>query len=161
MITEAPPVAVPPRRELTPAQLRLQTRLWCAFMVLVCGGMLGVGLWLKPSPKGIGTHAESLPLLPCGLYVSTGFPCPTCGCTTAVSHVAHLNIVQGFITQPFGAFLGVLAWVLLGLGIFGLFTGRWVGPQPFTIAWHWRAIVVFGVSLLVGAWVYKAIMLQL
>ena len=67
---------------------RHRIRLWSGFLLLMFVPMLGIGLYLKPSTKGLATHTQ-LGLPPCGFYTEYGWPCPTCGYTTAVTHVAH------------------------------------------------------------------------
>jgi hypothetical protein len=151
----AAPVAISPEREAK--NLRFSTRVWCAFTTAISGGMLGVGHWLTPSPTGVETHRQ-LGLPPCGFYHMTGLPCPTCGCTTAVSHVAHGQFLSAIITQPFGAAVGFLGIFLLMLSPIGMVTGKWLGPQPFTLSYHWQKIVYGSLILLGAAWVYKCIM---
>lgn len=137
-----------------------QTRMWCLFMIVICGGMLAIGLYMRPSPKGYGTHSENLFLPPCGFLQVTRIPCPTCGCTTAVTHIAHGNLWMGIKTQPFGAAVGILAATLLVLSLFGLVTGRWIGPQPFTLGWYWRPIAFGSIGFLLFGWVYKIIAMK-
>ena len=106
--------------EPTPAQKRLEVRIWCAFVFAMCITMLGIGLWLSPNNNpvaggpaaGTGSH-EELGLPPCGFLATTGYPCPTCGCTTAVSNFSHGHILRSFLTQPFGFAVALLAAALL------------------------------------------------
>ncbi len=135
-------------------------RIWCAFTCIVCFGMLGVGLYLTPDPSGTGTH-QQLGLPPCGFYRFTGYPCPTCGCTTSVSHFAHGQWIASFVTQPFGFVVGLASLVAGCLCAIGLVTGKWVGPAIFTLEWYWRVWVYGGIGVLVGAWVYKIMMVRL
>jgi hypothetical protein len=139
--------------------LRFATRMWCGFMTVLSGGMLGVGLYLQPSPNGLGTHTQ-LHLPPCGFYVFTGFPCPMCGCTTAVTHVAHGQFIAGIVTQPFGAAVGFLALILVVLGPIGVITGKWLGPEPFTLSFYWQRILFGSIGFLLAAWIYKIIVMH-
>jgi hypothetical protein len=140
------------RRQLISASM--QVRIYCAMVLLVCGGMLGVGMWLRPDASGTGTH-QQLGLAPCGWYTTWGFPCMTCGCTTAVSHFAHGQLIASFVTQPFGFTVGLVAAILVPLTLIGVATGKWRGPSMFTINWYWRYWLYGGIGILLGAWVYK------
>ncbi|MEI8196089.1 MAG: DUF2752 domain-containing protein, partial [Phycisphaerae bacterium] len=82
---------------------RVAVRLWSLLIFGIGGSMLGLGAWMTPSSHGLGTHAENLHLPPCGFYFTTGVPCPTCGCTTAVCWFAHGHVLQSLYVQPFGA----------------------------------------------------------
>jgi hypothetical protein len=164
-----PPAAVPPVLELaapymktvpTAAQKRLEVRIWCGFIFVSCAAMLAVGLWLTPDKSGAGTHQE-LGLPPCGLLQTTGIPCPTCGCTTAVSYLAHGHVVASFLTQPFGFVVGLLAVILVPLTLVGVITGLWRGPSMWVLGWHWRYWTYGSLALLLGAWVYKIIIVQM
>jgi hypothetical protein len=134
-------------------------RVWCAFTCLLCFSMLGMGLYLTPDPRGSGTHRQ-LGLPACGFYATTGYPCPTCGCTTAVSHFAHGQWVASFITQPFGFTVGLVALIAGCLCLVGLVTGRWIGPDMFTLSWYWRVWVYGGLGILAAAWAYKIAMVH-
>jgi hypothetical protein len=161
-LTEAAPAAAPPAapRADTPAEIRFKTRVWCTFTFVMCVGMLAVGLWLTPSEQGVETHRQ-LGLPPCGFYFATGLPCPTCGCTTSVSHFAHGHLLASFLTQPFGFLVALVATLLTPLSVFGMATGRWIGPSVFWLSWHWRTWVYGGLAYLVLAWGYKAIMVKM
>lgn len=134
---------------------RLEVRLWSLFTCILCFSMLGIGLYLTPSPDGFGKHAGLFGGPPCGFYTVTGYPCPTCGCTTAVSHFAHGHFLTSLITQPFGFAVALVAMIAGTLALAGLVTGRWRGPSMFWISWYWRLWVFGGIALLVFGWVYK------
>ncbi len=155
-IQEAPPA--PPYQ--VPAASALSVRVWSLFTIGVAGSMLGIGIWLRPSPLGHSTHME-LGLPPCGFMEKFGYPCPTCGCTTAVSYFSHGQLLSSFLTQPFGFAVGALAVVAIILCMIGVVTGRWVGPDSFTLGWHWRKWVFGGLAVFVGGWVYKIIVIRM
>ncbi|QDV09148.1 hypothetical protein Poly30_47050 [Planctomycetes bacterium Poly30] len=69
-----------------------------------------VGLLTEPDPRGFGTH-EQFGFGPCGFREWLGAPCPTCGVTTAVSHLAHGHPARSWETQPLGAILAMAAAV--------------------------------------------------
>ncbi|MDP6935117.1 MAG: DUF2752 domain-containing protein [Myxococcota bacterium] len=89
----------------------------------------------------------------------TGWPCPMCGMTTAFSHFAHGHLVEGFLTQPFGAVLFGATLTLFMVGLLDL-----VRPVPRP---RWRRIlerilereVTFSLAILGGlllGWLYKS-----
>jgi hypothetical protein len=151
LLAEAPPPA-PPYRITT----AVAVRIWCAFALSICIGMLAVGFILTPSPDGTGTHRE-LGLPPCGFYSTTGIPCPTCGCTTAVSYLAHGQPINSFLTQPFGFTVGLIAFLLIPLSLVGLVTGKWHGPSAFFMGWYWQYWLWGGIGILLVGWAYKII----
>ena len=75
-------------------------RLLAIFPLLATGVVLGVARSLKPDPSGIGTHHQ-LGLNPCGFLTEIGFPCPMCGMTTSFAHYVQLQLIEGFLNQPF------------------------------------------------------------
>lgn len=149
-------LAAPVLRPKSESAKRLEVRLWSGLIFFLSSLLLAVGLYLHPDAHGLGSH-QQLGFPPCGLYATTGVPCPTCGCTTAVAHVAHGHFLRALRTQPFGAAVGFLALAGTLLGFIGLVSARWVGPQPFTLQWHYKAILIAGVALLLGGWIYKII----
>jgi hypothetical protein len=119
-----------------------------AWLVLV------VAFHLQPSPDGLGTH-QQLGLQPCAFYQMTGRPCPACGMTTAFAHLAHGQIWQGIIVQPFGALLFVLtlaaalattATATAGRS-WNLLLSRWLSPT-----WVYTAVV-----LGLAGWTFKVV----
>ena len=143
-----------------PGTSRMVVRLWSLLILGIGGGMLGLGVWMTPSPHGLGTHAANLYLPPCGLYATTGIPCPTCGCTTAVTWLAHGHLLQAFYVQPFGAVVGIVALAAAMLGLLGVIAGRWYGPQLFTLQWYWQKLLVGTGTILGLAWIYKIVMVM-
>jgi len=151
-LQEAAPVFAP--YAPTPAELRRKTRIWCATILAITLPIIAIALYLKPDSRGTGSHTQ-LGLPPCGWYVVTGQPCPMCGCTTAATHIIHGQILSGFVTQPFGAVFAIATVMAALLGLLGVATGRWYGPEPFWIAWHWRGILFGSLALLLLGWGYK------
>ncbi len=138
---------------------RHRVRLWSGFLLLIFGTMLGIGLYVNPSPNGLATHTQ-LGLPPCGFYTEYGWPCPTCGYTTAVAHVAHGQWLTALVTQPGGAMVGFLAVASVILGALGLTTGKWYGPSFFWFAWNWRKILISSVLIILAAWGYKILIMS-
>ena len=167
----AQPSSPPPQAALTLAPTESTTaptippafvvRIWSLFTATICFGMLGLGLYLTPSADGFGKSRGLFGMPPCGFYTLTGYPCPTCGCTTAVSHFAHGHVVTSFLTQPFGFTVALVALIAGALSLVGLITGKWFGPAMFTLQWYWRVWVFGGIGMLVFGWVYKCMMIRL
>jgi hypothetical protein len=110
-----------------------------ALMSLGCAAVLGVALWVQPSPQGYGTHRK-LGLAPCGFLVKTGYPCLTCGMTTAFSLSVRGRLAAAIHAQPLGMVLtGVTALAAVLLGIIAV-TGKtwavnWYRIPPLRVVW--------------------------
>lgn len=150
------PQSAPPKETFTAAT---RVRLWCLLIGGIALSLLIVGWWLQPDAHGHGTH-QQLGFPPCGMLMYTGIPCPTCGCTTAVSHIAHGHMLAGIITQPFGAAVGFLSWVTLAIAVISAILGRWIGPSAFFLQWHVKKLLIIGLLLLAGGWAYKIIAMK-
>jgi hypothetical protein len=99
-----------------------------ALSALVCAGagcVVLIGLVLTPDARGFGTH-EQTGLPPCPMPALTGYPCPTCGFTTAVSRAAHLDFPGALAAHPFGTLVFVAACAVLVRGAFSVARG---GPD--------------------------------
>ena len=132
-------------------------RIIAGFILAGSLAILGVGMYLHPDPAGVGSH-QQLGLPPCSFLAVTGYPCATCGMTTAVTHVAHGQIFRAFYVQPAGALFGLAVVAATMISAYSLVTacslvpiGRWF--------WRPRVIVVLGVIVLL-AWVYKIILVR-
>jgi Protein of unknown function (DUF2752) len=143
----------PPAIATTPS-----ARLPAAGVFLACAAVLGVSAWLRPDPRGYGTH-EQLKMGRCGMLVTTGLPCPTCGMTTAFAHTVRGQWITAVRAQPAG-FLLCLATAATALA---------AGRAALTGAWPVRALLwltpyrLFGglLLLLLGGWAYKALALRM
>ena len=140
--------------------LAFRDRLVGAGLGLPSAMVLGIARWLEPDPSGVGTH-QQLGLGGCSILTLTGWPCPMCGMTTTFAHLAHGNLVQGALTQPFGLVLFSVTVGLCAVGLADFFvpTGRfrrigtWLTPLEVPIA----------VSVLVGmilGWFYKVVLIR-
>lgn len=133
-------------------------RVGASGLALICAAPLIVAATLTPSVAGMGTHTQ-LRLPECGFVLATGFPCATCGCTTAFAHAADGSFLTSLITQPFGAILAVgLAMMALiagwsavsGMSLSPL--GRVMATKMFIFPW---------IALLLAAWGYKAVAMSM
>ena len=132
-------------------------RLWWAGVGLTCLAILSVGACLKPHPAGVGTH-EQLGLPACGFYEQTGYPCPTCGMTTALAHMARGHVFRAFVVQPAGALAALVCMAGVIVGGYTVATGRppniiWLWIHPIrsilamagivTISWLWLCLLMY------------------
>jgi hypothetical protein len=119
------------------------------------GGIFGVLLTaarLDASPDGFGTHTQ-LGLEECSFVEMFGYPCATCGMTTAFTHAADFSLIDALLTQPAGAVFAVASavafWVLGYVAATGSPVGRaladFVGMKLV-----WLGMILLGI-----AWAYK------
>lgn len=137
---------------------RAATRVWALFWLLLTGGLLVIAAMLNPDPRGHGTHEQlgigKFKLAPCGMYLSTGYPCPTCGMTTAFSYTMHGNWVRAAAAQPSGFLLALACGVVAIACAWTLVTGR---NPLFWLIFEITPYRLFAalVILLFGGWFYK------
>ena len=103
-------------------------------------GIIALSAWLKPDPRGYGTH-QQLGLPPCLLLELTGIRCPHCGMTTSFSYTIRGHLGAAWRANPLGTplFLAVVLAIpwLLATAI----SGRWIlTNRPFQII-VWTAIL--------------------
>jgi hypothetical protein len=91
-------------------------RLRGALLLAPCAAVICVAAWLTPRQAGYGTH-QQLGLPPCSFLWRTGYPCPSCGLTSAFAAMAHGRLAEALRDHPFGPvlFLAVAAVGLCGL----------------------------------------------
>ncbi|MCO5166685.1 MAG: DUF2752 domain-containing protein [Planctomycetes bacterium] len=163
--TAPPPGDRPPRapRDVVvlgralPRAAGLERAFWA-----VCGlgavAVLALALWLRPDPRGIGTH-EQLGLPPCGFVeMFSGAPCPSCGFTTTFALAAHGRPAEAFRNQPFGFFLFCLT--VLGAPLALGAAARGVSLFEATDRWPWGRIFVGFLALWLLSWLYKWLVLM-
>jgi hypothetical protein len=90
------------------------------------------------------------------MLVMTGYPCPTCGMTTAFAHAVRGQLWRAFCAQPAGLLLALAAAGGVGVAAWVLIRGRW--PVVF-LPWL-TPHLAFWVLLLVllGGWVFKIVL---
>lgn len=126
-----------------------------ATVVLVASvALLSVAGWLRPDPSGFGTHKQ-LGFPACTSVALTGYPCPTCGMTTAFAHTVRGQLGSAFMAQPAGM---LLAMGTIGAGVVSVFT-LITGQRP-TINWYrvspsW--VVLLFVSVILLGWFFKIV----
>lgn len=122
-------------------------------VLLGSAGVVGLAAWLKPDPRGLGTH-QQLGSAPCGMIITTGYPCPTCGMTTAFAHTVRGQWFRAFYVQPAGF---VFALSTIGAGLISLWVLT-VGRLPaWVYRWSGRPFWWFVgmLALLLGGWAFK------
>ncbi|HSW46328.1 MAG TPA: DUF2752 domain-containing protein [Phycisphaerae bacterium] len=131
---------------------RFAGRLYALVVAGIAFGMLAVAAGLTPSRNHMGSHRQ-LGLPPCGFVLTTGYPCPTCGMTTAFTHLVRGHLMEAARSSVFGAILAC-GTVLAGASALGCaVTGRY--PN---LNWHRVDAVklVYGIALLlVLSWAFK------
>jgi hypothetical protein len=145
-------ITQPVERPRTDAGLR--RRFYAALFLAACGAVLTLAMWLEPDPRGYGTH-QQLGFGKCGMLVTTGLPCPTCGMTTAFAYAVRGRLISAFLAQPAGLVLA-LGTVVCAIG------AGWVvvtGSLPrvrVPIVTPYRLFVVL-LGLLIGGWAFKIV----
>ncbi len=80
-------------------------RLLAGVVAMLSWTLLAVAVALTPSESGVGTH-EQLGMPPCSAEVLTGYPCPSCGMTTAFAWFVRGDLINALKAQVFGTALG-------------------------------------------------------
>ncbi|MDX2199781.1 MAG: DUF2752 domain-containing protein [Phycisphaerae bacterium] len=137
------------------AYLRRERRRnrWIAAAVLLgATALLGVSARLKPDQRGFGTH-QQLGFAPCGVLVRTGFPCPTCGMTTAFANTMRGRFLAAAAAQPGGLALALLTAAGAAIAAWTLVRGE----PPRRLGWLLQPHVIFWALLIIllGSWVFK------
>lgn len=128
------------------------TRLAPLIVVIATATVLIAAIMLQPDPAGVGTH-QQMGLPPCGILLTTGLPCATCGMTTAFAYAAQGRMLTAFLTQPAGAMLAILTAIGTIIGVYTLLTGLPLIPIAKCL---WRPVnigLLGGVVIL--SWAYK------
>ena len=143
-----------PRLYLVAIRNPVRGRLLAALVFGCAAGVLGIAMWLRPDQSGLGTH-QQLGRPPCSLVVMTGYPCPTCGMTTSVSHAVRGELLSSFHAQPAGLVFAAACVLAVALSLGVLVTGNvWV------VNWYRVSparVVLFVVLLLLGGWAYNVV----
>lgn len=130
----------------------LRNRLGAAGASLACLVLLAFAARLHPNESGLGTH-EQVGLGPCLAPILTGYPCPTCGMTTAVAHAVRGQWIMGFQAQPAGLALAITVAAVALMGGWGAITGRTWRLNPLIFSLDRMAVAAVAIWLL--GWGYK------
>jgi len=131
-------------------------RLSALGIALGCGAILALAATLHPDPRGYGTHAQ-LGLGTCGFLLQTGYPCPTCGMTTACADLVHGHVWRSFVDQPMGFVLSLGTGVVGVVALAAVLSGRvvwinWYRVSPVRVVWAFMVLFVasWGFKIVVG-----------
>ncbi len=141
------------RRSTSPMVVR------CVALCILAGSLtlLAVAASVTPDASGVGTHRQ-LGRPECTLLVLTGYPCPTCGMTTAFAHTVRGHWVRALRAQPMGWLLAMGTILVIGPALVSLVLGGvWI------VNWYRVSLVrlLYGFVLLsAAAWAYKIVAIR-
>lgn len=132
----------------------IPARIVASLVFFGCVGFLGLAAWLIPDPSGVGSH-QQLGFPPCTMMVLTGYPCPTCGMTTAFAHTVRGELGSAFHAQPAGLVLALGTIFAAGISLGVLITGKvwavnWYRVSPARVTLVMMLLLAFG-------WAYKVV----
>lgn len=136
------------------AQRPARARAVAVVVSVGCGALLAVAAWMTPDARGLGTH-QQLGFPPCTMVVLTGYPCPTCGMTTAFAHTVRGELISAFKAQPAGLILALAVIVVAAVSLGVVITGKVWKVNWYRISPTWITLAVMGVLL--GGWLYKVL----
>jgi hypothetical protein len=127
-------------------------RLFAAAVALAGLAILFLAHQLVPSKTGFGTH-QQLGLAPCLVPIVTGYPCPTCGMTTAVAFAADGRWIRSFQAQPAGLMLALCIIFIVFLAGLGAISGNtWrLNPLNFSI----NRLITMAIAVWLLGWGFK------
>jgi hypothetical protein len=134
-----------------------RNRLIALCILLPAVAVLGVAARLTPDASGMGTH-EQLGLNACSTLAVTGYPCPTCGMTTAFAHAAHGQFLASFHAQPAGALLALITACAVLISTYALVFGVNL-DRLIASCWAPRPLLMLGLIVALG-WIYKIIVVR-
>jgi hypothetical protein len=123
-------------------------------VLLACGAILALAAWLEPDPRGYGTH-QRLGFGKCGMLITTGLPCPTCGMTTAFAYTVRGRPIRAFLAQPAG-FLLALATVGCAAGAAWVTVSGRMPRLPLPFVTPYRLFFAL-LAVLIGSWAFKIV----
>ncbi|MFQ5590799.1 MAG: DUF2752 domain-containing protein [Phycisphaerae bacterium] len=134
------------------ARNNTKSRLIAGLVFLGSTFVLCLAARLHPSPVGLGTH-EQLGLPPCSIIMMFGYPCPTCGMTTAFAYTVRGELVSAFAAHPGGLALALGTIVASAVSLGVLITGK-----VWAVNWHRvspASVTVAAILILAGGWAFK------
>jgi hypothetical protein len=127
-------------------------RLYALAFALLGLALLTVAVWMTPSHDHMGTHRQ-LGLPPCGFVAVTGFPCPTCGMTTAYAFVVRGRLFEAAKSSVFGLLLAVATIAAIMAALTCAVIGRYPNLNWYRV--NAVKLVYYGALVLVLSWALK------
>jgi hypothetical protein len=127
-------------------------RLIALSIGLSAATVLFVAAYIRPSPTGIGSHAQ-LRLRLCQFEQTTGLPCPTCGMTTSFSHFVRGHVLASIYVQPMGFALAFLTASTVWAALYVAVTGWPIHRLLRFIPARYYLFPLFALGIL--AWIWK------
>ncbi len=115
-------------------------RIESAAALLIAVAIIVVPALLTPDPSGHGTHVQ-LFLVPCIFRWLTGLPCPMCGMTTSLAHMARGEMAAAFGAHVLGPALYVGGWLVTLWATWTLVRGAPLVPEPLRRPWAPKAFL--------------------
>lgn len=131
-------------------RLGRNARLGLAATALAFLAVLGLARWLRPDPRGFGTHRQ-LGLPPCEFRATTGYPCPACGMTTAFAWMTRGRLEPAWRANPAGCALAPLTGALALWLLAAAWRGRPVGTKSLDTPLVVLVIAAAALSLIAWA----------
>jgi hypothetical protein len=138
---------VNPTLETHPVSLPWYTRVALVGIAMGLAAALAVAVYLRPSERGFGTH-QQLGLPPCAFRVWFGLRCPSCGMTTAWSHMVHGHPIRAVLANAGGAASCATALVCVPWLLVSGARGRWIFRPPGELTLAVAATAFVAVTLL-------------
>jgi len=153
LVAHAAPLIFAP--DFRSRQLGFVHRLTAAAAAVACLAVLVVAARMRPSPTGVGTHAQ-WGFNSCQFLERTRLPCPTCGMTTSFAYFVRGNFLASLYVQPMG-FLGAAmtaaaCWIAAYMALSGKPALRLLQWVPY------RYYLIPLLSLAVAAWGWKMLL---
>ena len=135
-----------------PAKNPLRARAIAALVFSGSVCLLAVAMWLEPARAGVGTH-QQLGMPPCSLIMLAGYPCPTCGMTTAFAHTVRGNLWAAFSAQPAGLAVALATVLVASVSLGVLVSGKVWAINFYRVTPLWLTLTI--VLIILGGWLYK------
>lgn len=127
-----------------------------ALLVLIgCVVLISIAVWVSPDRTGLGSH-QQLGLPRCNMVMITGYPCPTCGMTTAFSYSVRGRLISAIQAHPAGFLLAILTMMTAIVSVRVICTGKvWV------VNWYRISpaiVIVAAIAVILLGWIFKLVM---